>query len=158
MTPSRRSAVLTALLILVASGIVRAQTNRLHIGPHVAYNFDFEDFAIGAQLGFPLGNRFEFYPSFDYYFTDPGSAWALNGDLKWRVARDQPRWFYLGAGLNVMRLEVGDVENTDLGANLFLGAESLRGRIHPFVELRAILSDNSAIQAQVGLNITLGRH
>ena len=158
MTPSRRSAVLTALLILVASGIVRAQTNRAHIGPHIGYNFDVEEFYLGAQFGVPVADQLEFYPSFDYYFVDPGSLWAVNADLKWRIARAQPRWLYLGGGLNVMKREVGDVEDTDLGANLFVGAESLRGTIHPFGELRAILADNSSIQLQIGLNITLGRH
>ena len=158
MKPSRRSAVLTALLVLVASGIVRAQTNRAHIGPHIAYNFEVEEFAIGAQFSLPVAERLEFYPSFDYYFVDPGSLWAVNADLKWRVARDRPRWFYLGGGLNITRREVGDIDNTDLGANLFLGAESLRGTIHPFGELRAILADDSSIQLQIGLNITLGRH
>lgn len=158
MKPSRRSAVLTALLVLVASGIVRAQTNRLHIGPHIAYNFDFEDFALGAQFSYPIANRVEFYPSFDYYFTGHGSAWALNADLKWRVAKDRPRWLYIGGGLNVMRVSAGGEGNTDAGLNLFLGAESLRGRIHPFAELRGILGHGSSIQAQAGLNITFGRH
>ena len=158
MKPSRRSAVLTALLVLVASGIVRAQTNRLHIGPHVAYNFDLKDFAIGAQFSSPIVNRVEFYPSFDYYFVEHGSTWSVNADLKWRVAKDRPRWFYIGGGLNVTRVSVGDVVHTDGAANLFLGAESLRKRIHPFVELRGILGNGSSIQAQAGVNITFGRH
>ena len=33
MQPSRRSAMLTALLVLVASGIVRAQNERAHTDP-----------------------------------------------------------------------------------------------------------------------------
>jgi hypothetical protein len=150
--------VLTALLILVASGIVRAQTNRAHIGPHVAYNFDVEEFALGAQLGLPVAQRLEFYPSFDYYFVDPGSLWAVNADLKWRIAHDRPNWLYVGGGLNIKRREVGDVVHTDLGANLLVGVEPLRGRVHPFGEFRAILADESSVQVQIGLNITLGRH
>jgi hypothetical protein len=155
---SRRSAILTALLVLVASGIVRAQTDRAHIGPHIGYNFDIEELALGAQFSVPILRHVEFYPSFDYYFVDDGSLWAVNADLKWRVAKDRPRWLYIGGGLDLMHASNNGNGNTDAGANLFVGAESLRGRIHPFVEFRAILADNSSVQLQGGLNITLGRH
>jgi len=155
---SRRSALLTALLVLVASGMVRAQTKRAHIGPHIGYNTDLDDVNLGAQFSLPLVNRLEFYPSFDWYFRSPGNAWGLNADLKWRVAKDRPRWFYIGAGLNLTTVSLSGLSNTDAGANLFAGAESLRGRIHPFFETRAILSSNSSLQFQGGLNITLGHH
>ncbi|HTL06006.1 MAG TPA: hypothetical protein VL241_09690 [Gemmatimonadales bacterium] len=148
--------MLTALLVLVASGVVRAQTHRAHIGPRIGYNFDLEDVNIGAQFSVPLLYRVEFYPSFDYFFHSPGSAWALNGDLKWRVFKDNPRWFYLGTGLNLTTVSVSGNSNTDAGWNLFLGAESLRGRIHPFLEGRATISHGSMLQIQGGLNITLG--
>ena len=157
MRHSRRSAMLTALLVLLASGIVRAQTHRAHIGPHIGYNFDLEDLNLGAQFSVPLFYRVEFYPSFDFFFHDPGSAWALNADLKWRVFKDNPRWFYLGTGLNLTTVSANDVRHTDAGWNLFLGAESLRGRIHPFVEGRATISDESMLQLQGGVNITIGR-
>jgi len=153
---SRRSALLTALLVLVASGIVRAQTKELHIGPRIGYNFDLEDVNLGAQFSVPLFYRVEFYPSFDYYFRSPGSAWALNADLKWRVFKDNPRWFYLGTGLNLTNISISGNGNTDAGWNLFVGAESLRGRIHPFVEGRVTIADHSLLQLQAGLNITLG--
>ena len=89
---SRRSAILTALLVLVASGIVRARSVCAHIGPHIGYNFDIEELALGAQFSIPILHHVEFYPSFDYYFVDPGSQGAINADLKWRVATDRPRW------------------------------------------------------------------
>jgi hypothetical protein len=149
--------VLTALLILLASGIVRAQTDRAHIGPHVGYNFDIKDLNLGAQFSLPLGHRLEFYPSFDYYFVDPGSEWAVNADLKSRVAKNWPRWFYLGGGLNVTTFSYHG-STTHAHANLFAGAESLRKRVHPFVEFRAILGHGSSVQLQSGLNITLGTH
>ena len=155
---SRRSALLTALLVLVASGMVRAQTHRAHIGPHIGYNTDLDDVNLGAQFSLPLVNRVEFYPSFDWYFRDPGNAWGVNADIKWRGAKDRPRWFYIGGGLNLTTVSLSGASNTDAGANLFAGAESLRGRIHPFLEARAILSNSSSLQLQGGLNITLGHH
>jgi hypothetical protein len=157
MKRSRRSAVLTALLVLVASGIVRAQTDRAHIGPHVGYHFDIKEVNLGAQFSLPIAQRLEFYPSFDYYFVSPGTEWAVNADLKSRVAKDWPRWFYLGAGLNVTTYSHNG-STTHAHANVFAGAESLRKKVHPFVEFRAILGHGSSVQVQGGVNITLGTH
>ena len=149
---------MTALLLLVASGLVRAQTKRAHIGPHVGYNFDIKEVNLGAQASVPIVNRLEFYPSFDYYFVDSGSLWALNADLKWRVAKDRPRWLYVGGGPDLMRRSVSGNHSTDAGANIFAGVESVRGWIHPFIEFRGILAANSSAQLQGGLTITRGRH
>ncbi len=157
MKPDRKIAALTALFIAVSTGPVWAQTNRVHLGPHAGYNFDIEDPFIGVQAGFPLLRRVEVYPSFSWYLVGDGaSVYAFNGDLKWRVAQDRPRWLYLGAGLNLTgsKPEGGDTDYR-AGANLFVGAESLRGRIHPFAEARVILRRGSMIQIQGGLNITL---
>ena len=142
----------------LAVGLAHAaegQTQRVHVGPRLSYNFDLEEFAIGAQVGIPIANRLEFYPSFDYYFVDPGSAWGLNADLKYRLATDDaPYWFYLGAGLNLTGVSVLDQDDTNLGANLLGGVETLQGRIHPFGEARLTLSDGSFFQLGIGLNIT----
>src|SRR5262249_47462028 len=113
---------------------------------------------LGAQVSVPIANRLEFYPSFDWYFVDPGSTWAVNADLKWRVAKDQPRWLYLGGGLDLMVHSLNGISSSKAGVNILGGIESLRGWVHPFAEIRGILSDNSSVQLQGGLNITLGRH
>jgi hypothetical protein len=41
-----------------------------------------------------------------------------------------------------------------VGLNLFAGAESLKGRVHPFAEARLVLGDGSRFQLVGGLNIT----
>ena len=41
------------------------------------------------------------------------------------------------------------------GLNLFGGIQSLKGRIHPFAEMRFIVNDNSTAQLAAGLNFTL---
>jgi hypothetical protein len=149
---------LAAAGLLVAHGL-EAQTSRSHLGARISYQFDAEEFGIGAQLGVPIARRLEFYPSFDYYFVDPGNFWAMNADLKYRIsATSSMDWLYVGAGLNVTGFSVGPVDDTDLGANLLAGVEPLRGRIHPFAEARLILGDGSAFQLSAGLNLTLGRH
>lgn len=157
MRQTIRATLVTLALVAATASITRAQTHRFHIGPHVGYNFDVEEFFIGAQFSVPIAYRAEFYPSFDYYFVgDEGSLWAVNADLKWRVAHDRPNWLYIGAGLNVSRFDNGE-DDTNLGLNLLAGVEPLRGRIHPFAEGKLIISDNTGFQLQAGLNITIGR-
>jgi hypothetical protein len=132
----------------------QAQTDRFHIGPQLSYDFDVEELGLGVQLGVPIMRRLEFYPSFVWYFVDPGSFWNLNTDLKYRVMGDQPHWLYVGGGANFARAAVSGEGDTDVGLNLFAGAESLKGRVHPFAEARLVLGDGSRFQLVGGLNIT----
>lgn len=153
----RLTGISLAIVALAATAApAGAQTSRAHIGPHLSYNFDIEEVAIGPQLGIPIGPRLEFYPSFDWYLVNNGSLWGLNTDLKYRVGGQGMEWFYLGGGLNLMgRNPDNGRSRTDANANLFLGAESLAGRVHPFAEFRAILGDGSSAQVAFGLNFTL---
>jgi len=153
-----RIAVLTLALVPALGAAASAQTNKLHLGPQINYDFDFEDFGIGAQFSAPIARRLEFYPSFVWYFQDPGSLWNLNADLKYRVVGNQPHWLYVGGGLNITRFEAGTADDTDAGLNLMAGAESLKGRIHPFAEARLVLGHGSRFQLAAGLNFTLGAH
>lgn len=146
----------TALaLVVLLAGSAAAQTNRPHLGPRLSYQFELEEVGLGAQFSAPLGSHLEFYPSIDVFFTDPNSAWSFNVDLKYRVGAQSSAWFYLGGGLNILDTDASDSE---AGMNLFLGAESLKGNVHPFGELRFIVSDNSSAQLAAGLNFTLGHH
>lgn len=153
----RRALLVGALLAGAGAGTMQAQTDRVHLGPRLAYNFDLEDFALGAQLSVPIATRLEFYPSFDYYFVDAGSAWGLNADLKYRFAGESLDWLYVGGGLNFTGYDNGS-DDTNVGLNLLAGWETLRGNIHPFAEVKATLSDGSFLQLAVGLNFTLGKH
>jgi hypothetical protein len=148
-----RQIVLSAGLLVFLAGAAHAQ--RPHIGGHVLYNFDVEEFGIGAQFSFPVARQLEFYPSFDYYFVDPGSLWQVNADLKYKL-REEHNWFYLGGGLGIARRSVNDFDNTDVGANLIGGWETLIGqRVHPYLEARLTLSEETAFQLAGGLNITI---
>src|SRR2546425_541778 len=93
--------IVTTLLLLVGAAVVSpASAQRSHFGPHVAYNFDIKETAIGAQLHLPIAHAVELYPSFDYYLVDSGSLLGLSADLKFRTPGDP---LYLGGGLNVLR-------------------------------------------------------
>lgn len=154
----RVSRLATALaLASMLAGTAAAQTNRLHIGPRLSYQFDLEKIGLGAQFSVPVASHLEFYPSFDYFFVDDGSFWNLNADLKYRIASASIRWLYVGGGLNIARVSNGG-SDTNAGLNLFAGAESLKGRIHPFAEFRFTAGDGSTGQISAGLNFTFGRH
>jgi hypothetical protein len=152
------SAILIAALAFGGATAAEAQTSRAHIGPHVSYNFDAEEVGLGAQVGLPIGQRLELYPSFDVYFVDPGSLWALNADIKYRFGGQGLDWLYTGGGLNITNSSFGGEDETDAGLNLLLGVESLKGKIHPFAEGRLTIGDESVFQLAGGLNFTLGAH
>jgi hypothetical protein len=151
-----------AALVLASAlvGTAQAQSDRLHLGPRLSYQFDLEKIGVGAQFSAPIARHLEFYPSFDYFFVDNGSFWQLNADLKYGIVSEAINWLYLGGGLNLARSDAGTASEarTRAGANLFAGAESRRGRVHPFAEFRVVLRDGSAAQLAAGLNFTLDRH
>ncbi len=142
-------------LALVATTTAAAQTNRTHIGPRLGYNFDAEVVTIGGQLSFPIGRNLEFYPSADFHLVDEGSLFGVNVDIKYRLPGTNVRWLYIGTGLGILSRSVDDFDNTDTGLNVFVGAESLRGRVHPFIEGRVLVADGSMAQLVGGLNFTL---
>ena len=134
-----------------------AQTTRAHFGPRISYNADAELFGVGAQFGVPIARQLEFYPSFDIFFPDNYSMWGLNMDLKYRVNNQPRNWLYVGGGLNFTGTKPDrGSSHTEARANLLAGIESLRGSVHPFGELRAILGNGSTVQLSAGLNFTLG--
>lgn len=143
------------VLTVGISATASAQTNRLHLGPRIGYNFDAEALTVGAQLSVPVARHLEFYPSFDYHNVDVGSLYSINLDLKYRVAAANADWLYLGTGLGIVSRSVGDHDTSDAGLNLFIGAESLRGRVHPFGEARVTIQDGSQAMLVGGLNFTL---
>ncbi len=151
MTSRRTTLALGVLLGLLSAGAAQAQTHSMHLGPRLSYQFDAEEIGLGAQFSLPIAKQLEFYPSFDVFFTSPSSLWSFNVDLKWRVAPASVNWLYLGTGLNISD-GPGD---SNAGLNLFGGVESLKGRIHPFAEMRFVVSDNSTAQLAAGINFTL---
>lgn len=152
------SRIAAALVVATTmTGAVQAQTSRIHLGPRISYQFDLEEIGLGVQLGAPIGRHLEFYPSFDYFLVENGTFWNLNADLKYRLAAASAEWFYLGGGLNLSRRGNGGGSDTRAGVNVLAGVESLKGRIHPFGELRLTANDGSTGQVAVGLNFTLGR-
>lgn len=152
---SRVVLVLLLLAVTASSADAQRRARRRAIatrtgpsyGPHIGYNFDAKALLIGAQLSWPITPQIELYPTFDYYFVDPGSLWALNFDLKYRPPTRYGAW-YLGGGLNYLKGTGG----SDTNLNLLTGLEARRGRTRPYVEAKFILGNGSAFQLVGGLS------
>jgi hypothetical protein len=155
MNTALRSAGLFALLLTGGTVAAQAQTHRSHFGPRVSYDFDAEVTGLGVQLGLPVAHHLEFYPSFDVFLVDRGSSLGINADLKYRIGRADLSWLYVGTGLHIAHRSINSVSNNDSRLNLFTGVESLRGRVHPFGELRLMLGNGSSAQLAGGLNFTM---
>jgi hypothetical protein len=160
LTNRFRTALAGAVLTLGAMTSAQAQTNSSHLGPRLSYNFDAEAVGLGVQFGVPIAHHLEFYPSFDVFFVDAGSLVGINADLKYRIGRADVSWLYIGTGLNIASRsndnnnDNGNDTNTDAGLNLFFGVESLKGRVHPFGEMRFTLSSSTTAQLAAGLNFS----
>jgi hypothetical protein len=149
------AAVLVTVLVGGVTGSAHAQTHRSHFGPRLSYNFDAEVAGLGVQLGVPVAHHLEIYPSADVFFVKSGSLLGLNADLKYRVGRADLSWLYLGTGLHVAHASFHGASDNETGLNLFAGIESLRGRVHPFGELRMTVGNGSTAQLAGGLNFTM---
>jgi len=165
MSAVRRHAFVLVAAGLLLTGTVRGQQRTgqggqwtpldpVRFGPHLGYNFDAQALALGAQETLPITQHIEVYPSFDYYFIDPGSLWALNADVKFRPPT-RLGVLYVGGGLNYLHQSVGPLSSGDVNLNLLGGLEFRRRPFVPFVEGRLILGNGSAFQVVGGVNFQL---
>jgi len=126
----------------------QASAPRPEVGGHIGYHFDGEVALAGVQLAIPVARQVDFYPSFDYYFSD-ATQWSLNLDARIRPSASY-RNGYLGAGINV----TGGTD-TQTNVNLLGGVRGTRGGIRPFAEARLIFGHGTSFQMQGGVNIPL---
>jgi hypothetical protein len=134
-----------------------AASYRPRVGAHLGYNFDVAagSALLGAQAAFPIAPGFDLYPSFDFYFVDAGSVWALNLDARYRP-RSRFAVAYLGGGLDYIRVSSGGLSSSDTNLNLLGGLEANRARqMAPYVEARFILGNGSAFQIAGGVSFKL---
>ncbi len=154
----KRAAILATLLAVLPVSGAGAQAST-HIGMRVGYNFDLEEVLLSANLTVPMTSHIEFYPSLDIYTPEQGNRVGFNGDVKVMLPRSTATGpqFYVGAGLGIVNSNVGDVSNTDIGANLLGGLESRVGWIHPFAEAKILIHDRTQFVLLGGINLTLGQ-
>ena len=153
----KRAALATLALAFAAASSGEAQ-GRSHLGPHIGVNTDFNDFLIGVHGTFPVTRYLELYPSFDIFFPDGGTLLGFNGDFKFLIPNKSSYGFYVGPGLGILYSSFDDEDDADLGLNIFGGIETRRGNVHPYLEGRVLIHDNTSFQLVFGLNFTLGKH
>lgn len=147
--------VLLLLAVLASTADAQRRSRRRAIatspgpryGAHIGYSFDSDDMLLGAQASLPISPSLDFYPTFDYYFVNANTVWALNLDLKFRPATRNRVW-YVGGGLNFLHGGGG----TDTHLNLLTGLEARRGSTRPYVEGKFILGGNTLFQLVAGLS------
>lgn len=154
LTKHLTTGALAALAVLVLAP-TSASAQRAHLGVRAGYNFDYDDPSLGGHFSVPIARRLELYPSMDVYLPETGTRLAFNGDLKYRFRTPSAWEPYLGGGVQVLHRRIGDAGNNDVGANLLGGVETRVGTVHPFLEGRVVLQDNTSFQLATGLNITL---
>jgi hypothetical protein len=131
------------------------------IGIRTGYDFDSEDWALGAQARFPLTAVIEFIPSGDFYLVENGTSFQVNADLAFPLAPRGALYGGAGAGFFVRDPGLPGVETrTEFGLNLLAGLEPgrLRGsRIRWFVEARwYVIEGNNPFRLAAGINFPLG--
>jgi len=139
-----------------------AQGSAPLLGPELGVGTNSLNFFIGAQFAYPVANRFDFYPSFQYYF--PGNnfhVWTLEGAARyWPNIHAPNAGLYVGAGLNYTHTSLdvgplGSVSNSDAGLSLFGGWDFKRVSFRPFAQIRIVLGNDDRVDFGGGMNFRL---
>jgi len=155
---------LTALSsVAAAQGSRKEQGDKLLLGPHAEFATNDLDFGIGAQFSYPIANRFDIYPTFDYYF--PGNdvtVWSLDGGVRyWPKINVKNPGLYAGAGLNISHVSVdlpapfSDASDTEVGLSLLGGWMFKQVSLLPFGQIRVVIGDADRVEFGGGINFRL---
>lgn len=165
------AAVATAVLASSGSAQMRgkafAQGDRPSVGPQIGYGSNHTKFFIGGQFAYPIINRLDIYPTFQYYF--PGNHlhfWSLAGNVRyWPKLNMKDAGLYAGGGLDISHSSVsvntgfGTVSgsSTDVGLSLLSGWEfkSVSPKMIPFGQIRVVIGDADRIEFGGGVNFRL---
>lgn len=151
------AALATLSLCTIASAQGRsqafAQGNGLLLGPQIGLSTNSYDFFIGAQFAYPIVDRFDIYPSFQYYFPGGGvHPWTLDGSVRyWPKLNIKDSGLYAGAGLNMTHAS----GSTDAGLSLFGGWQFKTSNILPFAQVRFIIGNADRVDFGGGVNFRL---
>ncbi len=131
------------------------------LGPHAGFGKNDVDFFIGAQFAAPIANRFDIYPTFDFYF--PGNdvtIWSFDGRFATGRSQHAERRPLCGAGLNLTHVSVnppgpGSASNTNAGLSLFSGWDFKTTSIRPFAQVRLVIGDADRFEFSGGINFKM---
>lgn len=145
--------LLIAVCTVLAVGVMAIPAEaQVQFGPQLSYADDF-DFGIGARAQFDLGSAVDEggtfgdlrgVVSFDYFFPDcelgDCSYIEINGNALYPFDVEGEVEPYVGAGVNIARVSVEDVSDTEVGLNALGGINFGLGPFMAFSEARIELS------------------
>jgi hypothetical protein len=145
--------VLAAWLCLSSlSAVAFAHDEGIMFGVRGGYYTKVEKPFLGAELLVRAAPRFYFNPNVEYVFVDNGSYLTFNGDFHYDFPTHSSTYVWLGAGLALVRVHPdGAGASTDVGANLLGGVGFRTGSVVPYVQVKAIVKNDSLISLAVGL-------
>jgi hypothetical protein len=169
MLPASRRLLLTALAVVLVTSVASAQRSkqfaqgsRPSVGPQLGYGTNDTKFFLGAQFAYPIANRFDLYPNFQYYF--PGNSvhfWTLEGSARyWPKLNMKNSGLYTGAGLNINHSSVSvggfSASSTDVGLALFSGWQfQTTSNLLPFGQIRVVIGNADRVDFGGGINFKL---
>jgi len=156
------TAVMTAVASTSASAQAKEQGDRPLFGPHAEFATNDLDFGIGAQFSYPVANRFDIYPTFDYYFAGSNlTVISIDGAVRyWPKLNMKNAGLYAGAGLNWSHVKVdppgpGSASNSEVGLSLLGGWMFKQVSLLPFGQIRIVIGDADRVEFGGGINFKL---
>ena len=147
----------TAIVFTVLSARPNQADAQFRVGPHVGYNFDIEELFIGADIWvgiYRITDSISLHgnPGLSYYFVDEITLLMFDIDVAVLFEIGAIVEPYAGIGLGIGYVSWEGHSDTDLGFNLNGGALFMPDNMfQPFVELRARIEDDSAIEIAGGV-------
>ncbi|MEO8140217.1 MAG: hypothetical protein ABI742_11250 [Gemmatimonadota bacterium] len=136
-----------------------AQGDRPELGAQIGYGTNHTKFFIGTQFAYPVMNRLDFYPSFQYYF--PGNSvhfWTVDAAVRyWPKLNVKDSGLYAGGGLDIAHTSVTNFgSSTDVGLTLLSGWQfKTTSNLLPFGQIRVVIGTADHIDFGGGVNFRL---
>ena len=157
---------LMALVCLLLAAPVAAQRRtsgaaasreRPFVGPQAGFATHDLDLFIGGQLAYRVMRQLDACPSLEIYFpSGPGSAWALNANVRYWPQLSMPKaGLYVGGGLNFTHTSAFGYGDSNLGLGLLGGWDFQAVAWRPFAELRIFLGHADRLELGGGINFRL---
>lgn len=137
--------------------ILAAHTSEAEVSPGVragAY-FDASSPFVGVEILARVANSWYINPNVEYIFQDRVNFFTFNFDFHYDFPTHEPVYLWAGAGLAILHRDPDNrnlESKTDPGVNLLMGVGFNKGgSVIPYIQGKAILSDNSDFSLAFGL-------